>query len=112
MDIFILSLIIAVILALIGVLGDFFVKVASNNTGFSGYKWLILGAVIYSLTSIGWFFVMRHVKLSTLGVYYAISTVIFLTMVSVFYFKESLNHYEIIGIVLAIVSLILLAKFA
>ena len=112
MDIFILSLVITVILALVGVGGDFFVKLASNSTGFSGYKWLIIGAVIYALTSIGWFFVMKHIKLSTLGVFYALSTIIFLTIISIFYFKEPLNYYELIGIIFAIISLVLLAKFA
>lgn len=55
---------------------------------------------------------MKYIKLSTLGVFYGISTVLFLTIISVFYFKENLNIYEIIGIVGAIISLILLGKFA
>lgn len=112
MDIFILSLFFIVILALVGVLGDFFIKLSSNSIGFSGYKFLIIGAIIYAITSIGWFYVMRKVKLTTLGVYYALSTVIFLSIISVIYFKEPLNYYELVGLVLGIISLILLARFA
>lgn len=110
-NIFIVSLILAIFLSLIGVIGDFFVKIASEQKGFLGLKWLLVGALVYALTAFGWFYVMRHVKLTTLGVFYAISTVIFLTLLSVFYFKESLNYYELIGVVLAIISLILLSRF-
>jgi len=73
---------------------------------------LILGAVIYGLTAFGWFFLMRRIKLSTLGVLYAVGGVVLLTLISVFYFKEKINPFEITGILLAIISLILLARFA
>ncbi len=98
-------------LALIGVLGDFFIKLSSVKSP-ANLKIFLLGLVIYASTAFGWFFVMRHVKLSTLGVFYALGTVLFLTILSVGYFKESLNHYEALGIILAIISLILLARFA
>ena len=75
-------------------------------------KWFLLGFILYALTAFGWFYVMKNIKLSTLGVFYAISTIIFLIIVGVFYFKEPLNNYEIAGVVLAILSLILLGKFA
>lgn len=55
---------------------------------------------------------MRKIKLSTLGVWYSVSVVLLLTMVSVFYFKEKINSLEIFGIFLAIIALIIMAKFA
>lgn len=73
---------------------------------------LILGAVIYGLTAFGWFFVMRKIKLSTVGVLYGVSCVVLLTLVGVFYFKEKINPLEIFGIALAIISLIILSRFA
>jgi drug/metabolite transporter (DMT)-like permease len=75
-------------------------------------RWFILGFMIYALTAFGWFYVMKNIKLATLGVFYAISTIIFLVLVGIFYFRESLNVYEIIGIGLAIVSLVILGRFA
>jgi len=72
-------------LSLITVLADFLIKRASLHNSFSGWPLLVLSTLIYGLTAFGWFFVMRKVKLSTLGVLYAVSVVVFLTLVSVFY---------------------------
>jgi drug/metabolite transporter (DMT)-like permease len=112
LNIKLLSLFGAIFLSAIGVLGDSFIKLSGSGKNFMDIKWFILGFIVYGLTAFGWFFVMKNIKLSTLGVFYAISTVIFLMIVGVFYFKEPLNNYEIIGIILAIISLILLGKFA
>jgi multidrug transporter EmrE-like cation transporter len=101
-----------VLLSLIGVVGDFFVKLAGSGTKFIELRWFIIGFLIYASTAFGWFFVMKHIKLATLGVFYAVSTVLFITIVGVFYFKESLNVYEVVGIVTAIISIVLLGRFA
>jgi multidrug transporter EmrE-like cation transporter len=55
---------------------------------------------------------MRHLKLATIGVVYSISMVLLLTAVGVVLFGESLNYYELAGIVLAVASLVLLMRFA
>lgn len=107
-----LSIIITVFLSLVGVAGDFFIKLSGSGKKFIDLKWFILGLIIYSLTAFGWFFVMKNIKLSTLGVIYAISTILFLLLISIFYFKESLNIYEIVGMLLAIVSILLLSNYA
>ncbi len=112
MDKITISLAATVLLALVGVVGDFFINLAGEGKKFVELKWFIVGFIIYALTAFGWFFVMKNIKLSTLGVFYAISTVLFLTIVSTFYFKEPLGWYEIIGIIMAIISLVLLGKFA
>ena len=107
-----IPIIIAVFLSFVGVVGDFFIKLSGSGHKFMEIKWFILGFIIYGLTAFGWFYVMKNMKLATLGVFYAISTIIFLIIVGVFYFKESLNVYEIVGIGLAIISLIILGRFA
>ena len=99
-------------LAIITTFADIFIKNASLQNSFAGWPMLVLGSVIYGLTGIGWFFAMRYQKLSTLGVIFSISGVLLLTLVSVFYFKEKISHLEILGIVLAMVSLTLLYRFA
>ncbi|MEK7654362.1 MAG: transporter [Patescibacteria group bacterium] len=108
----ILSLTVAVLLALVSVFADSLIKVSGAGVKFINWWVFIAGLVIYASTAFGWFFVMKNVKLSTLGVWYAVATVLALTFVSVFYFKESLNVYELVGIFLAIGSLILLSRFA
>ena len=112
MDKTLFPILIVISLAIIGVVGDFFIKLAGNGPRYIDLKWFILGLVIYTLTAFGWFYVMKHINLATLGVFYAISTVLFLTLISAFYFKEGFNIYEGMGIVFAIISLILLSRFA
>ena len=55
---------------------------------------------------------MKHLKLATISVLYSVSLVLLLTAIGVVLFQESLNHFEVIGIVLAVVSLVLLIRFA
>lgn len=99
-------------LSLIGVLGDYFIKLAGiNQNKYIELKWFIVGFLIYSSTAIGWFFVMKHIKLSTLGVIYGVTTVIALTLVGILFFKEHLSIYEIIGIIAGVSSIILLSRF-
>lgn len=99
-------------LSIITVVGDFLIKRASFQSIFKSWGILLLGSLIYGLTGLGWFFVMKNIKLSTVGVLYSVCTVVFLTLVSVIYFKEKISVYEIIGIIMAIISLIILYKFS
>ena len=55
---------------------------------------------------------LRHLKLGTISVLYSVSMVLLLTAVGVLRFGESLNSYEVAGIVLALASLVLLMRFA
>lgn len=105
------SIFFAVLLSLVGVIGDYFIKVSGQKSSVD-IRYFILGFVIYASTAFGWFFVMRHVKLTTLGVIYTVSTVLFLTLLSVFYFKEKISVMEIFGIIMAIISMLILARFA
>ncbi len=99
-------------LAIIGVIGDFFIKLSGYGPKFIEIKWFILGFVLYASTAFGWFWVMKYIKLSSLGVVYAITTMLCLVGVGVFYFHEKLNVYEIIGILMALGSIALLSRFA
>ncbi|KKR09705.1 MAG: hypothetical protein UT37_C0012G0009 [Parcubacteria group bacterium GW2011_GWA2_39_18] len=106
-------IIIVIFLSLAGVIGDFFIKLSGASLSrFIEIKWFIIGFLIYASTAFGWFYVMKHIKLSSLGVIYSITTVLLLVIVGVFIFHEKLNVYEIIGIVAAITSVILLSRFA
>jgi len=97
---------------MIGVLGDYFLKLASTRVQPLRTGWFYLGFALYASTAFGWVFVMRHLKLATISVLYSVSMVLLLTAVGVVVFRESLNHFELAGIVLAVASLILLMRFA
>jgi len=98
--------------SLVGIVGDYFLKLASASENSLKTKWFYIGFVLYASTAFGWVFVMKQLKLATIGVVYSISMVVLLTAIGVIFFQESLNYYEIAGLILAVVSLILLVRFA
>lgn len=107
-----ISLIAVIVLTLVTVFGDIMLRLAGSGSKFIEWKWFIIGFLVYCLTAAGWFLIMKHLKFATIGVFYGISTLLLLVLIGVFYFKEALNIYEIIGIVLAVISMVLLGKFA
>lgn len=102
----------ATFLIILTVIADAMIKNASLQVAFEGWKLLVSGATIFGLTGFGWFFLMRKVKLSTLGVWYSVGCVVLLTLLSVFYFKEKISSMEVVGIIFAVISLIILVRFA
>lgn len=108
----IFPLLVGFLLSVVTVVGDLFIKEASLHNGFSGWRWLILGAAVYGTTAFGWFFVMRHVHLSIVGVIYSITCVVLLFALGVVVFKEGVNTVEVVGLVMALTSLVMLLRFA
>jgi drug/metabolite transporter (DMT)-like permease len=108
----VLAIVVTVAFSAVGVLGDYFLKLSSAHQQPLRTRWFYVGFVIYASTAFGWVFVMRHLKLATIGVVYSVSMVLLLTTVGVVLFRESLNYYELAGIVLAVASLVLLMRYA
>ena len=98
--------------SVIGVVGDYFLKLASTREQPLRTGWFYLGFVLYASTAFGWVFVMRHLKLATIGVVYSVSMILLLTGIGAVGFREPLNAYEVVGLAMAIGSLILLMRFA
>ena len=96
----------------LGVAGDYLLKLASADVSHTNFKLLAAGVFVYALTALGWFYALAHLKLAVVGVIYSVSTVLLLTLLGAFYFREHLSYMEILGLVLALLSLILLARFA
>ncbi|HEY6154871.1 MAG TPA: hypothetical protein VIW07_14120 [Candidatus Udaeobacter sp.] len=107
-----LAVLITIVFSVIGVLGDYFLKLASARNQPLQTISFYLGFVLYASTAFGWVFVMKHLKLATISVIYSVSLVLLLTGIGVFVFRESLNYFEVIGIALAVISLVLLMHFA
>src|SRR5262247_899953 len=107
-----LAVLVTLAFSVIGVVGDYFLKLASTREQPLGTGWFYFGFALYASTAFGWVFVMRHLKLATIGVLYSVSMILLLTAIGVVLFRESLNYFEVIGIVLAVVSLVLLMRFA
>lgn len=107
-----LAVLVTISFSVIGVLGDYFLKLASAREHSLRTGWFYLGFALYASTAFGWVFVMKHLKLASIGVLYAVSLVLLLTAVGVVLFRESLNYLEMTGIVFAVISLVLLMRFA
>ena len=107
-----LAVIVTIVFSSVGVLGDYFLKLASSHDSPLRTGAFYVGFAIYASTAIGWVFVMKHLKLATISVVYSISMVLLLTGAGVLLFRESLNHYELVGLLLAVTSLVLLMRFA
>src|SRR5690242_17622298 len=101
--------VVAAVMSGVGIVGDYFLKRASAEESPLAGRAFLVGLVLYASTAFAWVFVMRHLKLATIGVIYSVSMILLLTGMGVLLFNESLNRYEAAGIALALASLILLS---
>lgn len=112
MNVQIFPLVVTFFLSFICVVADYLLKRASEtDTPYYTY-WFFTALVLEALTAFGWIYVMRHMKLATLGAVYSVSIVLLLALLGVIIFNESLDFQEVIGIFLAIGSLVMLSRFA
>jgi multidrug transporter EmrE-like cation transporter len=107
-----LAILITLLASIIGVVGDYFLKLASEQPNAFRTVWFYIGFALYASTAFGWVFVMKHLKLATIGVVYSVAMILLLTSIGAIFFRESLNYYEIAGIAMAIASLVLLMRFS
>ena len=88
-------MLVTIAFSVIGVLGDYFLKLASAREQPLRTSWFYLGFALYASTAFGWVFVMKHLKLATISVLYSVSLVLLLTAIGVVLFQESLNYFEV-----------------
>ena len=107
----IMAILATVGLSVLAVIGDYFLKVAGRQQGpFKTWGFLI-GLAAYACSAFVAVYVLKHLKLATVGVVYCLSLTLLLTALGVLVFGERLQIYEIIGIIMALVSLCMLARF-
>jgi len=107
-----LAVLVTIAFSLVGVHGDYYLKLASQREHSLRSGWFYLGFALYASTAFGWVFVMKHLKLATISVLYSVSMVLLLTAIGTLAFRESLKPLEVVGIGLALASLVLLMRFA
>jgi drug/metabolite transporter (DMT)-like permease len=95
----------------ITVAGDYFIKLASLASRPVLNRWFVAGCIMYVLSTFGWVYALRHIKLASIGVIYSLSIVILLAALGVFVFGETLNRREILGFGFAVVAIVLLGRF-
>ena len=109
-----MALLVVIALSVLGVIADVCLKRASLGKSTPAYlsRWFFAGALIYALTSFGWVMAMRRMTLASIGAIYCVMTVLLLAFVGVAIFNEPMTNAEILGISLALISILLLARFA
>jgi small multidrug resistance pump len=107
----VIAILIIIFVTGVSVIGDYFIKLSGNGSKYINYSLFLIGMVIYASTAFGWFYIMKHTKLSILGIIFGLSNIIFLALVGLVFFKERLNMYDVVGLILGISSIILLARF-
>lgn len=106
------AVLVTIAFSLVGVLGDYFLKIASAHEHSLRSPAFYVGFAVYASTAFGWLFVMKHLKLGTIGVIYSVSMIVLLTAIGVVGFGERLSAPEVAGLVMAVASLFLLVRFA
>lgn len=106
------AVIVTVAFSVVGVCGDYFLKLASRAENSLRTPWFYIGFALYAATAFGWVFVMKHLKLGTISVLYSVSMVVMLTAIGVVVFHESLKAAEVVGLLMAIGAMVLLVRFA
>ncbi len=74
-------MLVTIAFSVIGVLGDYFLKLARAREQSLRTSWFYLGFTLYASTAFGWVFVMKHLKLATIGVLYSVALVLLLTAI-------------------------------
>lgn len=103
------ALILAAII-LTTLIGDYLIKLASQKPSGLVTAKFIVGAILYALPAVGWFYLMRSHSLATIAVLYSAGTILILGGLGYFVFQESLGRREILGMTLAIAAVIAVSR--
>ncbi|MEM1268222.1 MAG: hypothetical protein AAGI50_19625 [Pseudomonadota bacterium] len=100
--------------AIVGVtvVGDWMLKKASLAPSWSQSPWFAGGLLCYMASGVGIVIAMRYMTLAAVGVWYSVLTIVFMTLLGVFAFGETLTARDGAGIVLALGALALMARHA
>ncbi|MFD2175060.1 hypothetical protein [Rhodobacter lacus] len=87
---------------------DYLIKLASTQSHGLTSPIFLLGAVIYGLGGIGWFFLMRSHSLASVGVIYSAATILLLAGLGIVVFHEPFGWRETLGIGLAVAAVVVM----
>lgn len=106
------NILIVVLVTIVTVVGDVFIRNATTTTGSKQVLNMGIGIVIYIIVAFGFYYMYKLMDFSVSGVIYAVMTIVLFVGIGAVLYNETINFYEWVGVGLAIVSVILLARFA
>ena len=105
-----LAVVMILALSVVGVIGDTLIKRASQQAEPYQSLWFWVGTGLYASGAFGWVFAMRHLSFATIGVIYAMSTVILMALVGITFMQESLRWQQGLAIVFALLAICLVTR--
>lgn len=91
-------------------IGDYLIKMASSQNGGLLSIRFIIGAFLYGLPAVGFFYLVKNNSMAAVGVFYSAATVILMALIGHLAFNEALGHKDILGIGLAVASIIIMSQ--
>ncbi|MFT3689470.1 hypothetical protein [Paenirhodobacter sp.] len=96
---------------LVVIAGDVALKVAVERGHTLSSPLVAAGFGLYGLSAIGWFLALQRMTLSQTGVAFSVFSLLALVGIGVFQFGERLEAREILGVSMAVCSILLMARF-
>ena len=98
---------VVLIIVLMNTAGDYFLKVGSGQASPYLATSTYFGVALYALSAFGWIYVMQRVNLTVVGIIYSSATIIILTLMSLYIFKEDVSTRQMIAVGLALAAVLL-----
>lgn len=102
------SLLLLALVTLMTVSGDYLIKIATGHSAGMSSPVFLMGAALYGLSAIGWFLLMRHHPLTWIAVSYSAATLIFVALLGVIAFGETLRMRDMLAIAMAMIAVVLI----
>lgn len=101
---------ILVIITIATLLGDYLIKKATMSPAGLLSPHIISAAILYGLTAIGWFHLMKSQSLAMIAVAFTASTIIALSAMGYFMFGEQFGKREALGVTFAVLAMATMYK--
>ncbi|RGP36658.1 hypothetical protein [Pseudotabrizicola alkalilacus] len=95
---------------LLTVFGDYLIKLATLSPQGLRSAQFALGALCYGTPAIAWYALMQTHSLAMVAVLYSTATLILLTLLGVFVFRESFGLRDGLGVSLALAAVLVMHK--
>ena len=108
MPLTLMPLAVVVFLVFMTTIGDFYIKTSTSlSSPFLTWQFGV-GFLLYALGAFGWFYAMKHMPLTEMGVVYSCLTIIILRLLGTFVFNEAFSTREFLGVTLAIAAVLVI----
>lgn len=102
------SLLLLTLVTAMTVGGDYFIKISTGHAAGMSSAFFVIGTLLYGLSSIGWFYLMRSHSLTWIAVSYSATTLIFVALLGVVVFGEALRLRDAAAVALALAAVLLI----